>query len=101
MSVKPTTEEIWTAFLNGPLLGKVIKFRRRLLSLFASQRCKNCNALRHFGARLMPSSAMVDTGRIRASVGSEWGSQIRYRAVPKSRFDAVRGRRPRRSGRAG
>ena len=56
MSVKPTTEEIWTAFLNGPLLGKVIKFRRRLLSLFpASQRCKNCNApFDHFGARLMP-----------------------------------------------
>ena len=60
MSVKPTTEEIWTAFLNGPLLGKVIKFRRRLLSLFpASQRCKNCNALRSFRR---PAHALIGHG---------------------------------------
>lgn len=45
MPAKPTTDEIWSAFLTGPLLGKVIRNRRRVLSLFpASHRCKNCHA---------------------------------------------------------
>lgn len=42
---KPTTEEIWHAFLAGPLLGKAIKFRRRFFTrLPATHRCKNCHA---------------------------------------------------------
>jgi hypothetical protein len=55
MPLKPTNEEIWASFLSGPLLGKVIKNRRRLLRLFpADQRCKNCNApFDHIGASLM------------------------------------------------
>ena len=56
MPAKLTTEEIWSAFLTGPLLGKVIKSRRRLLTLFpATHRCKNCNApFDGAGALLMP-----------------------------------------------
>jgi hypothetical protein len=61
---KPTTEEIWSEFLGGPLLGKVIKYRRRLLALLpASQRCKNCCApFDHAGAYLM---ALIGHGRYR------------------------------------
>lgn len=45
MARKPTTEEIWHAFLTGPLLGKAIKFRRRVFTrLPADHRCKNCHA---------------------------------------------------------
>ncbi|HKY60878.1 MAG TPA: hypothetical protein VJP59_07700 [Gemmatimonadota bacterium] len=56
MAVKPTTEEIWSAFLTGPRLGKLIKNRRRLWTLFpASHRCKNCNApFDGIGALIMP-----------------------------------------------
>lgn len=52
----PTSEEIWSGFLSGPLLGKLIKYRRRLLGLFpADEKCKNCNApFDHVGAYLMP-----------------------------------------------
>jgi hypothetical protein len=40
-----THQEIWSSFLTGRVIGKVIKNRRRLLSLLpASHRCKNCNA---------------------------------------------------------
>lgn len=56
MTAKLTTAEIWNALLTGRLLGKIIKYRRRLMMLFpASQRCKNCNApLDGAGALLMP-----------------------------------------------
>lgn len=62
MAMKPTNEEIWSAFLTGPLLGKVIKNRRRLLRLLpATQRCKNCNApFDHAAASLM---ALIGHGR--------------------------------------
>jgi len=56
MPAKPTVEEIWHALLTGRLLGKAIKYRRRLLTLFpADRRCKNCNApFDHAGAWFMP-----------------------------------------------
>ena len=56
MPEKPTAEEIWSAFLTGPMLGKVIRNRRRLLRMLpADQRCKNCNApFDHAAAWLMP-----------------------------------------------
>ncbi len=56
MPSRPTPEEIWSAFLSGPMLGKVIKTRRRFFTLFpADHRCKNCNApFDHAGAWLMP-----------------------------------------------
>ena len=62
MPTKPTNEEIWAAFLKGPLLGKVIKNRRRLLRLLpASHRCKNCNApFDHASAFLM---SLIGHGR--------------------------------------
>ena len=42
---KDIHQEIWSSFLTGRVLGKVIRNRRRLLSLLpGSQRCKNCNA---------------------------------------------------------
>jgi hypothetical protein len=53
---KPTPEEIWAAFLSGPLLGKVIRTRRRFFSLFrADHRCKNCRApFDNLGGLIMP-----------------------------------------------
>lgn len=64
MSPKMTTEEIWTAFLTGPLLGRVIKYRRRVFLMFpATHRCKNCNApFDHASAWLMP---LIGHGRYR------------------------------------
>jgi hypothetical protein len=64
MPSKPRPEEIWSAFLNGPMLGKVIKKRRQLFTLFpAENRCKNCNApFDHVGAWLMP---LIGHGRYR------------------------------------
>lgn len=45
MTLKPTPERIWAAFLSGSVLGKVVKTRRRFFTLFpASRRCKNCHA---------------------------------------------------------
>lgn len=59
---KPTPEEIWSAFLSGPLLGKVIKTRRRFFGLFpANDRCKNCQApFDNLGGLIMP---LVGHGR--------------------------------------
>lgn len=56
MGLKPTPEEIWSSFLSGPMLGKVIKTRRRFFTRFpANQRCKNCHApFDSVGAWLMP-----------------------------------------------
>jgi hypothetical protein len=53
---KPTPEEIWSAFLSGPLLGKVIRTRRRFFTLFpAKDRCKNCRApFDHLGGFITP-----------------------------------------------
>lgn len=64
LPAKPTSEEIWAAFLSGPLLGKVIKTRRRLFRLFrADHRCKNCQApFDHLGALIMP---LIGHGRYR------------------------------------
>ena len=64
MPTKPTPEEIWSAFLGGPMLGKVIKTRRQLFTLLrADNRCKNCNApFDHVGAWLMP---LIGNGRYR------------------------------------
>ena len=56
MPAKPTSDQIWNAFLTGRLLGQVIKTRRRLFTLFpAARRCKNCHApFDHLGTWLMP-----------------------------------------------
>lgn len=64
LPAKPTPEEIWAAFLSGPLLGKVIKTRRRVFRLFrADDRCKNCQApFDHLGALVMP---LIGHGRYR------------------------------------
>jgi hypothetical protein len=64
MPLKPSNDEIWASFLKGPLLGKVIKNRRRLLRLLpAHERCKNCNApFDHFGRFLV---ALIGHGRYR------------------------------------
>jgi hypothetical protein len=62
MPSKPTPEQIWSAFLSGPLLGKVIKTRRRIFTRFpAEHRCKNCNApFDNVGAWLM---SLIGHGR--------------------------------------
>jgi hypothetical protein len=64
MPPKLTSEEIWSAFLTGPRLGKVIKYRRRLFRMLpGTHRCKNCNApFDHAGAWLMP---LIGHGRYR------------------------------------
>jgi len=56
MPTRLNREEIWSAFLSGRLLGRAIRYRRRLLALFpATRRCKNCNApFDHAGACFMP-----------------------------------------------
>lgn len=62
MPAKPTSEEIWSSFLSGRVLGKVVKTRRRLFRLFHSiERCKNCSApFDHLGAPLM---SLIGHGR--------------------------------------
>lgn len=56
MPEKPTVQKIWHAVLTGRHLGKALKYRRRLLTMFpANRRCKSCNApFDNFGALFMP-----------------------------------------------
>jgi hypothetical protein len=56
MSENPSVQKIWHAVLTGGRIGKALKYRRRMLSMFpANRRCKACNApFDHFGAWLMP-----------------------------------------------
>ena len=56
MPEKWTRQEMWREILSGHLIGKALKYRRRLLSLIpADRRCKSCNApFDHVGAVFMP-----------------------------------------------